>query len=396
MIPPSFGGRGYRLRDDVPRSRTGRPRAEVDARSLEIRESFGRRPPDRRALGYSRTDHPWSLATLLIPVGVLALRKGAAPPSSSLNATPAPPAAEPRSRGLRAPPPQHHRSGLQRGGRGSTRPSASLRGKSTTRVRDHRGRRRLHRRHGRDRRGARPAERPRRSGRRTRGKPARAQQRRPRAARDYRRHDRRRHRLRARDLHQLVQPFARPRVGAVSGNAKVGNRQGLLGRWQHIEYVMGFNLDRRMYDLLRCMPTVPGRDRRVPPRRADRGRRRQRRHPRRGHRHHDGHLPRRAGGSSTTSEPAPGPRHPRRSAAVAPALPLVLRHHAGDVEAPRRDLRAAPRAGSAASACPTWSLFQVLLPLLAPLIDVFALYGVVFLDPLPTSPVWLGFRCCSS
>jgi cellulose synthase/poly-beta-1,6-N-acetylglucosamine synthase-like glycosyltransferase len=44
----------------------------------------------------------------------------------------------------------------------------------------------------------------------------------------------------------------------VSGNTKVGNRRGLLGRWQHIEYVIGFNLDRRMFDVLQCMPTVPG------------------------------------------------------------------------------------------------------------------------------------------
>jgi poly-beta-1,6 N-acetyl-D-glucosamine synthase len=56
----------------------------------------------------------------------------------------------------------------------------------------------------------------------------------------------------------LVQPFRDASVGAVSGNTKVANRGGLLGRWQHIEYVMGFNLDRRMYDLLGCMPTVPG------------------------------------------------------------------------------------------------------------------------------------------
>ncbi|MFF5188077.1 bifunctional polysaccharide deacetylase/glycosyltransferase family 2 protein [Streptomyces sp. NPDC000345] len=59
-------------------------------------------------------------------------------------------------------------------------------------------------------------------------------------------------------VHRLVQPFADPRVGAVAGNAKVGNRRRLLGRWQHIEYVMGFNLDRRAYDLLRCLPTIPG------------------------------------------------------------------------------------------------------------------------------------------
>ena len=59
-------------------------------------------------------------------------------------------------------------------------------------------------------------------------------------------------------VRQLVQPFADPEVGAVAGNAKVGNRDTIIGAWQHIEYVMGFNLDRRMYDLLRCMPTIPG------------------------------------------------------------------------------------------------------------------------------------------
>jgi cellulose synthase/poly-beta-1,6-N-acetylglucosamine synthase-like glycosyltransferase/peptidoglycan/xylan/chitin deacetylase (PgdA/CDA1 family) len=56
----------------------------------------------------------------------------------------------------------------------------------------------------------------------------------------------------------LVAPLADPAIGAVSGNTKVGNRGGLLGRWQHIEYVIGFNLDRRMFDVLQCMPTVPG------------------------------------------------------------------------------------------------------------------------------------------
>ncbi|MEV8555577.1 glycosyltransferase [Streptomyces sp. NPDC051917] len=59
-------------------------------------------------------------------------------------------------------------------------------------------------------------------------------------------------------VRHLVQPFADPSVGAVAGNAKVGNRNTGIGAWQHIEYVMGFNLDRRMYDLLRCMPTIPG------------------------------------------------------------------------------------------------------------------------------------------
>ncbi|MGW1910575.1 bifunctional polysaccharide deacetylase/glycosyltransferase family 2 protein [Streptomyces sp. NPDC002076] len=59
-------------------------------------------------------------------------------------------------------------------------------------------------------------------------------------------------------VRELVQPFADPSVGAVAGNAKVGNKNRLIGAWQHIEYVMGFNLDRRMYDILRCMPTIPG------------------------------------------------------------------------------------------------------------------------------------------
>ncbi len=59
-------------------------------------------------------------------------------------------------------------------------------------------------------------------------------------------------------LRRLVQPLGDASVGAVSGNTKVGNRGGLLGRWQHIEYVTGFNLDRRMYEVLQCTPTVPG------------------------------------------------------------------------------------------------------------------------------------------
>jgi len=59
-------------------------------------------------------------------------------------------------------------------------------------------------------------------------------------------------------LHEVVQPFADPKIGAVAGNVKVGNRRRLLGRWQHIEYVIGFSLDRRLYDALGCIPTIPG------------------------------------------------------------------------------------------------------------------------------------------
>ncbi|MEA2405665.1 MAG: hypothetical protein QOE08_2312, partial [Thermoleophilaceae bacterium] len=37
-------------------------------------------------------------------------------------------------------------------------------------------------------------------------------------------------------------------------------------------------------------------------------------------------------------------------------------------------------------------LFQIALPLLAPLIDVFAVYGIVFLDPLPVVGYWVAFN----
>lgn len=59
-------------------------------------------------------------------------------------------------------------------------------------------------------------------------------------------------------ISRLVGALAAPGVGAVAGNTKVANRDRRLGRWQHVEYVIGFNLDRRLYDVLDCMPTVPG------------------------------------------------------------------------------------------------------------------------------------------
>jgi hypothetical protein len=36
-------------------------------------------------------------------------------------------------------------------------------------------------------------------------------------------------------------------------------------------------------------------------------------------------------------------------------------------------------------------LFQVLLPLAAPMVDVYGLYGLVFLSPLEVASVWAGF-----
>ncbi|MDQ6678088.1 MAG: glycosyltransferase [Acidobacteriota bacterium] len=57
---------------------------------------------------------------------------------------------------------------------------------------------------------------------------------------------------------KLVRHFCDPTVGAVSGNARVGNRGKWITRFQSIEYVYGFNLDRRALDLLNAITVVPG------------------------------------------------------------------------------------------------------------------------------------------
>ena len=59
-------------------------------------------------------------------------------------------------------------------------------------------------------------------------------------------------------LAKLIRHFADPRVGAVAGNAKVGNRINVLTRWQALEYITSQNLDRRAFDVLNCITVVPG------------------------------------------------------------------------------------------------------------------------------------------
>ncbi len=56
----------------------------------------------------------------------------------------------------------------------------------------------------------------------------------------------------------LVAPLEDPAVGAVAGNAKVGNRINLVTRWQALEYVTSQNLDRRALSLLNAITVVPG------------------------------------------------------------------------------------------------------------------------------------------
>lgn len=194
-------------------------------------------------------------------------------------------------------------------------------------------------------------------------------------------------------ISNLVRPFADPAVGAVSGNAKVANRGGLLGRWQHIEYVIGFNMDRRWYDLAQCMPTVPGA---VGAFRAQ--------------------ALRDVGGVSddtlaedtdlTMSLGRAGWRvvyqEDARAWTEAPASLKALwrqryRWCYGTMQAMWKHKGGAlgnGRGGSYTRRGLGYMLvFQVLLPLLAPAVDVFAIYGLLFRDPLTTIAIWLGFQC---
>ena len=57
---------------------------------------------------------------------------------------------------------------------------------------------------------------------------------------------------------KLVCHFADARVGAVAGNAKVGNRVNLWTRWQALEYITSQNFERRALDLFNVVTVVPG------------------------------------------------------------------------------------------------------------------------------------------
>jgi peptidoglycan-N-acetylglucosamine deacetylase len=57
---------------------------------------------------------------------------------------------------------------------------------------------------------------------------------------------------------RLVPHFANPKIGAVAGNAKVGNRVNLWTRWQALEYITSQNFERRALDLFDVVTVVPG------------------------------------------------------------------------------------------------------------------------------------------
>ncbi|MCL6573358.1 MAG: glycosyltransferase [Bacillus sp. (in: Bacteria)] len=56
----------------------------------------------------------------------------------------------------------------------------------------------------------------------------------------------------------LIRHFVDKKVAAVSGNVRVGNVHNLLTAWQHVEYVTGFNLEKRAFATLNCVTVVPG------------------------------------------------------------------------------------------------------------------------------------------
>ena len=193
-----------------------------------------------------------------------------------------------------------------------------------------------------------------------------------------------------RTLGQLVQPLRNPRVGAVSGNTKVGNRHGLLGNWQHIEYVMGFNLDRRLYDVLQCMPTVPG---------AIGAYRRQALAE-------IGDISGATLAEDTDTTIALGRAGWRvayaeeaRAWTEAPSSLAALwrqryRWCYGTLQAVWKHKAALWRPGEeriGRRGLPYLILFQITLPLLAPLIDLFSVYGLVFLDARWVAGYWAVF-----
>jgi poly-beta-1,6 N-acetyl-D-glucosamine synthase len=192
-------------------------------------------------------------------------------------------------------------------------------------------------------------------------------------------------------VRMIVRPLRDRRVGAVAGNTKVGNRRGLLGRWQHLEYVVAFNLDRRMFDVFGCITTVPGA---VGAFRRD--------------------VLAQVGGVSvdtlaedtdlTMAVLRAGYQVVYEPRAVAwTEAPQSLgdlwrqryRWCYGTMQAIWKHRRSLVERGPARRlgwvGLPSLLAFQVAFPLLSPALDLFALFGVLFLDPTKILVAWSAF-----
>jgi cellulose synthase/poly-beta-1,6-N-acetylglucosamine synthase-like glycosyltransferase len=56
----------------------------------------------------------------------------------------------------------------------------------------------------------------------------------------------------------MVPHFGDPEVAAVAGNAKVGNRVNIWTRWQALEYITSQNFERRALNTVNAVSVVPG------------------------------------------------------------------------------------------------------------------------------------------
>jgi cellulose synthase/poly-beta-1,6-N-acetylglucosamine synthase-like glycosyltransferase/peptidoglycan/xylan/chitin deacetylase (PgdA/CDA1 family)/spore germination protein YaaH len=59
-------------------------------------------------------------------------------------------------------------------------------------------------------------------------------------------------------ISRLARWFGDKKIGAVAGNAKVGNRINMITRWQALEYIVAQNLERRALAALGTLTVVPG------------------------------------------------------------------------------------------------------------------------------------------
>jgi peptidoglycan/xylan/chitin deacetylase (PgdA/CDA1 family)/GT2 family glycosyltransferase len=188
----------------------------------------------------------------------------------------------------------------------------------------------------------------------------------------------------------LVQPFADAKIGAVSGNVKIANRDTFLTRLQHIEYVVGFNVDRRVHDLMGSMCTIPGAAGAF----------------RRTVLLDVGGVSQETLAEDTDLTIAIG-RAGWRMVYVDKAIawteaPVTVRQlwqqryrwTYGTMQSVWKHRRAIVERGAAGRMGRFGLLhiiaFQILLPITAPLIDVFFVYGLFFLDPGTTLVLWLS------
>jgi cellulose synthase/poly-beta-1,6-N-acetylglucosamine synthase-like glycosyltransferase/spore germination protein YaaH/peptidoglycan/xylan/chitin deacetylase (PgdA/CDA1 family) len=59
-------------------------------------------------------------------------------------------------------------------------------------------------------------------------------------------------------IKNLMQGFELPDIAAIAGTVKVGNENNFLTKWQSIEYITSQNMDRRAFEVLNSITVIPG------------------------------------------------------------------------------------------------------------------------------------------